>query len=688
MSTRSVFARWALAPLVALSLFVGSAEARITRIVIDRVESPTFGGAFFGATGPYEKIVGRASGEVDPNEPLNAVITDIAMAPRNARGQVEYETDFYLLKPVDPARGNGLLYYNVVNRGNKGGLGTLDLGVVGGNEPTNPGDGFALRRGYTFLWSGWQPDVLPGGGRLTMQVPIATESGAIVTGGVRTEYIVNAPTKTQNLSSGSFTGLTHASYETVSLDNSTATLTKRVREADPRILIPHSDWAFADCSVAPFPGVPSTTRICLKDGFDPNFIYELLYTAKNPTVLGLGFAATRDLVAFFRHAAQDDFAQPNPLAGAIRAAVMEGSSQSGRFVRTFLDLGFNQDETGRIVFEGMNPHISPGRIPLNVRFGQPGRAYGQHEDHLFPAYESPFAWMPVRDPVAGRTAWLLERCHKTNTCPNIIQTVSSTEYWQGRMSLDTTDALARHDVGIPGHVRIYHFAGTQHGPAAVPSLGICQQLSNPNPYFEARRALLVALERWVLEGIQPPKSQISTLREGTLVASDQASIGWPNIPGVKYTGLLNALTLLDFGPQFDAREESGILREPPTVVTGRDYVVLVPKVDSDGNEIAGIRSTTLRAPLGTYTGWNLRRAGFAEDEVCGLQGTFVPFKKTRAGREAAGDPRPSLEERYGDHAGYVAAVREAAEELVGQGFLLPEDAARLVAQAEASDVLR
>jgi hypothetical protein len=254
------------------------------------------------------------------------------------------------------------------------------------------------------------------------------------------------------------------------------------------------------------------------------------------------------------------------------------------------------------------------------------------------------------------------------------------------MSVNTTDALAQHDVGIPDNVRIYLLSSTQHSPATVPSLGICQQLSNPAPYRDTMRALLVALERWVLKGTQPPKSRIPTLREGTLVAPGKASIGWPDIPGVRYTGILNQLNVRDYGPKFDARNESGILRLPPEV--GKDYVMFVPKVDRDGNDIAGIRSTTIRAPLATYTGWGLRRAGFAEDELCASQGTFVPFKKTRAERLAVGDPRLSLEERYVDHAGYVAAVQGAADNLVAEGFLLPEDAARLVAAAEASDVLR
>jgi hypothetical protein len=315
-------------------------------------------------------------------------------------------------------------------------------------------------------------------------------------------------------------------------------------------------------------------------------------------------------------------------------------------------------------------------------------AYGQHENHLFPAYESPFTWLHVYDPVANRTAGLLERCQKSGTCPKIIQTVSSTEYWQGRMSLDTTDELGRHDNAVPDHVRMYLFSGTQHSPATVPTPGMCQQLNNPNAYYDGLRALLVALERWIVAGNPPPPSQYPLIRDGTLVPPDQDSIGWPKIPGVKYTGRVNALTLVHFGPDFHPRDESGIIAEPATVVPGRDYRVLVPRVDADGNEIAGIRSTTVCAPLGTYTGWNLRQGGFAEDELCRLQGMFIPFRKTRAERQAAGDPRLSLEERYGDHAGYVAAVRAAARVLVAQGFLLPEDADRLVSEAEASDVLR
>lgn len=685
---RSVLFHTAFVFCIAAVLTARVADARITRIEITRIESPTFAGATFGSAGQYDKLIGRAFGEVDPRDPQNAVIQDIELAPRNARGMVEYSTDVYLLRPHDLARGNATLLYDVANRGNKVVLSLINNGAVGGNDPTSAGDGFLQAAGYTIVWSGWQADVAPGNNRMTLTVPVARHrNGAEITGRVRGEYIVSAPASTQNLSSGFFTALTHLSYETMSLDSSSATLTKRVKETDVRVPIPSTDWAFADCTSIPFPGTPSTTQICLKDGFSPNFIYELLYTAKNPTVLGLGFAATRDLVAFLRHAERDDAGNANPLAHEIRTAIVHGTSQSGRYVRTFLMLGFNRDERGRMVFDGMNPHLASLLVPLNVRFGQPGRGYGQHEDHLYPAAEPPFTYLKVTDSIAHERHGILDECRRTRTCPKVIQTVSSTEYWQGRMSLDTTDARGRFDIPEPPNVRFFHFAGTQHVPAAVPAAGICQQLSNPNPYREGLRALLTALREWIVNGTEPPASRISRLYTGTLVRSDAASIGWPNLPGVKYSGLLNELTLLDFGPHFDVDDETGIVEEPPRV-TRAEYTVLVPKVDADGNEIAGLRSVALQAPVGTYTGWNLRRAGFAEDEVCGLTGSFIPFARTKTERDAIGDPRPSLEERYGTHEGYVAAVRAAANRLVADRLLLPADADQLVTQAAASNVLQ
>ncbi|MDH3438587.1 MAG: alpha/beta hydrolase domain-containing protein [Betaproteobacteria bacterium] len=647
-----------------------SAQARITDIEILSI-APS-------GPGSFDQIDGIARGAVDPNDPRNAVITDIHLAPRNADGLVEYITEFRILRPT--AEANGVLLYDVVNRGNV--LSELVFGPTVLGVPSIPRE-----RRYISVWSGWQGDLKPSPARLNLDVPVATQSGTPITGTVRTEYL-NASGSTLDLSSGAFTGNSHLSYPAVSPDTSQATLTRRLRETDPREPIPSSEFAFADCAAVPFPGDPDPTKICLNGGFDPAYIYELLYEAKDPLVLGLGFAATRDLVSFLRHEDADDDGTPNPVAGDVETTLVHGTSQSGRYVRGFLQLGFNEDESGKRVFDGANPHIAAGRIPLNVRFGQPGRAYGEREDHLFPAYESPFNWHPLRDKIANHSEGLLDRCRRSNTCPKIMQTVSSTEYWQGRASLDATDAFARHDVGIPGNVRMFLFSSTQHFalPGTTPSIpGGCEQLSNPNSYVPHMRALLVALEQWVRENRKPPKTMIPTLRKRTLATSGQESLGFPDIPGVLYNGTYNELTLIDYGPLFEALDESGILLEPPLVIDGADYQVRLPTVDADGNEIAGIRSPDIAAPIGTYTGWNIISA---TGELCGLSGSFVPFAETRAERLAAGDPRLSLEERYGDHQGYVDAVRKAAEKLVRKRLLLPADADRFVDTAQMSDVLK
>jgi hypothetical protein len=651
-----------------LLLCSAAAQGRITDIQVDSV-TPAGDG--------FEQVDGVAHGAVDPTDPRNAIITDIDLAPRNGDGLVEYTTEFRILRPVGP--GSGVLLYDVVNRGNP--LSELVFGPTVFGIPSIPRE-----RGYVTVWSGWQGDLAPDPARLNLDVPVATAGGEAITGQVRTEYL-NESGSTVDLSEGAFTsGTPHLSYPAASLDTSSAVLTRRLREADPREPIAADKFAFADCSSAAWPGVPDPTKLCLEDGFEPQYIYELIYEARDPLVLGLGFAATRDLVSFLRHAQTDEDGTPNP-AGDIDTTLVHGTSQSGRMVRSFLQLGFNEDESGARVFDGANPHIAAGRVPLNVRFGQPGRAYGEREDHLFPSYESPFNWHPTRDKIAGHSEGLLDRCRRSNTCPKIVQTVSSTEYWQGRASLDATDALARHDVGIPGNVRMFLFSSTQHFalPGLPPSMPAgCEQLSNPNSYVPHMRALLVALEEWVRENRQPPKTRIPTLRKRTLATSDQASLGFPEIPDVLYNGTFNELTLIDFGPQFEPRDESGILDEPPLVVSGADYQVRLPTVDGDGNEIAGVRSPDIGAPVGTYTGWNIISA---TGELCGLTGSFIPFAETEAERVATGDPRLSLEERYGTHEGYVQAVSKAAARLVKERLLLPADAKRYVDAAEASGLL-
>lgn len=664
-----------------LSLAAAPAAARITELIINQVESPTFGGAAFGAVGQYERLEGAAHGEVDPRDPRNAIIQDIALAPRNARGMVEYSMDVRILKPIDARRGNRTLLYDVVNRGATRAPTSINIVDPGGS---GAGDGFLQSRGFTLVWSGWQGDVLPGGGRLTIKVPVARKlDGSAITGRVRTEIIPAKAGRTEPLSG--FAGT--AGYQPASLDNATASLTARVREQDPRLPVPNDQWAFADCSKEPFPGRPSAMHVCLKDGFDTNHIYELTYDAKDPLVLGLGFAATRDLVAFLRHG---DRAAGNPLAAAVDTALLFGQSQSGRMARSLLALGFNQDEAGRVVFDGMNVHLAAGRIPLNVRFGQPTRGPAlQHENRQFPADDLPVTWLPATDPVSGARSGLLDRCRATGTCPKIIQTNTDHEYWQGAMSLVTADTLQMRDLPIPDNVRVYHFASTQEAgsrPGAEPRKGICQMLSNPVSYHYNLRALLIALREWVLDGKAPPRSRYPTIAANTLVAPDPATFGFPRIPGVNFSGLHGRHTQYDRGPIFNAADLSGIADEPPRAV--RHSTVLVPRVDSDGNAIDGVRSVTVQAPLGTYLGWNLRAAGFSEGDMCGNAGSFIPFAVSKKERMRTGDPRLSLEERYGTQVGYVAAVIKAAEDLVGERLMLSEDVAGVVEAARASKVFQ
>ncbi|GAB4002710.1 alpha/beta hydrolase domain-containing protein [Spirosoma daeguense] len=667
--------------LVFAMLISSIAQARIVRMVVTRTE-PYANGRTFGNAGTYERVFGQAYGEVDPKLAQNKIIQDVQLAPRNARGMVEYVSEFILLRPTDLSKSNGLLFLSLPNRGN-----------------VFPADTSLLKRGYVYLWSAWQGDVLPGdtypgSPRLTIKVPVATDNGKEITGKIRAEFQVVTPAKTQNLSSGPFSGLSHHSYETVSLNNAGLVLTKRVHEADQRQPIPNSDWAFSDCKDVAFPGKPSTTQLSIKDGFDPNYIYELVYTAKNPLVLGLGFAAIRDVASFLRNSRTDEANNQNPLVSTgsqtipVRAAIMQGVSQCSNFTRTFLQLGFNQDESGKRVFDGINAHIATRRISLNVRFGRPGGGGLQREDHLFPSNEPPFTWQVTKDPISGITGGILENCSPLGNCPKIMQTLSSSEYRQIRASLPTTDPSGKKDLPIPDNVRIYLIAGTQHSPNGAPDPTSGFQM-NDNPTTPTLRTLLIALEKWVLADKLPPKSVYPTLQAKTLVLPDQKNVGWPAIPGVPYNGQFNNVPLLDYGPTYDMHHVTGVVsHEPPNVVKANVYAVLVPKVDQDGNEVAGIRNTAMRAPLGTYTGWAVRKPGYGEGDLASLNGMFIPFKKTKAERIAVGDPRLSLEERYGSHDSYVAAVRKATTDLVSEGFLLPEDAQAEIEKAQKSTILK
>jgi len=650
-------------------------DARITQLQITS-RTVAFGGMSFGTVGQYETIVGRASGEVDPNDPLNAIITDIQLAPRNIRGNVEYSMDVVITKPVDMSKDNGTILHDVPNRG---AIRSPEMNI--GGDANNLGDGFLELQGFTLVDNGWEGDINTG---LRITLPVAKNpDSSVITGRVRSEYILTSPTSTQDLTR-------QPTYEAISTSNADATLTRRVHQNDPKETIPNSQWAFADCSSTPFPGVPSTTRVCLNGGFDTNHIYELVYTAKNPTVMGLGFAATRHFVSFLRYGSEGVV---NPLAGGVQNAITYGSSQSGRFVRTFIQLGFNQDEARRIVFEGAIPHKASNRGAFNVRFAQPTRLSGtQHTEAQYPGAESPSTWAPSFDPLSGIMGGVLDRCRATNSCPKIVHTNTDTEYSQAMMSLNTTDLFGKRDVAIPAEVRIYELSGTMHGggdpiqlPGFVPSTPVnCQLPTNPNAFIPAQRALLIARRQWIVEGTQPPPSMISRIGAGSLVPV--SAIQYPYAPATSFSlsQVTNVKYALDRGPLFNVADVSGVMAEPP-VVRGT-YYTLLPQVDADGNPVDGLRDIFVQVPLGTYTGWNVRKPGFSEGDSCDLTGGYIPFYRTQAQRIVAGDSRLSWQERYPTHADYVAKVTAAANALVAQRVLLPQDATLAISQANAAMV--
>ena len=662
--------------MCAALLCAGPVSAQVVTLEITSRE-PMAAGASTSTAVPFELIRGRVHGEVDPADPHNGIIQDLDLAPRNARGRVEYVATFALAKPVDLASASRVLLYHVVNRGN--------------------GQATANAEGDITLVSGWQGDVVPTATNQTIVVPVArNRDGSPVTGRVVARFFDlpdgtrSAPIRLASLGSPQ-------PYPPVDLAQADATLTWHTRETyagpqDAKRTVPRADWAFADCAETPWPGRPDPSRICIKDGFRAGRFYELTYTAKDPLVLGVGLAATRDIVSFFRHATADASGTPNPVAGIVDHTVSQGDSQSGNFIRTFIHLGFNQDTRDRIVWDGAFPRIAARQTPINLRFGLPGGAAGMYE----PGSDGIVWWAPYADTTRGlAAAGLLDRCAATNTCPKIVEAFGSAEFWGLRMSPDLIGTDARRDLPLPSNVRRYYYPSTTHGggrggfPAeAVPAANsVCTLPVNPNPQAEQTRALTRALVAWVVKGTPPPPSRYPTLARGELVPATREALGMPDIPGLPFSDrLLNPVLRYDFGAGFHAADLSGVMTHVPPRVVGV-LPTYVPRVNEDGNETSGVPSVQLQAPLGTYLGWNTFRAGVFAGHGCGFQGGWMPFARTKADRVRLGDPRLSVEERYGTHDGYVAAVRKATAQAVEDRFLLPDDAARLLREAEASAVL-
>lgn len=642
------------------------AAAGIVEVQVTRTESFA-GGAAQGTRGAYVKVVGVAKGELDPRLAVNRVIANIDRAPRNARGMVEYDVDFYIMRPVEIAKGNGAILYDVTNRGRKFLLPWMQdarqTSPGGLNEPTaaeHAGNGFAFREGYAVVWSGWDPDAPRANGGMTIRVPIATDGGRPIVQRIRDEFVFG----TRVSGDGSRAAL---SYPATSLDPTQARLTVRAREQDAPQEVA---WEYVDANTIRL--LPASER------FKPGYIYDFRYAAKDPKVLGIGYAATRDLVSFLKYEPRDRAGHRNPLAAedgalAARRALAVGISQSGRYLRDHVSQGFNQDEARRKVFDGVLAHISGiGRVFMNEPFAQPNRTNTQHEDHLFPENAFPFAHGAMDDPITGRRGALLRG---DGFDPLVMEVNTSTEYWQKGASLLATDPLGRRDVAMPPGVRLYMVAGTQHGGRAHlgTAAGTCVNPRNPHSPAPLLRALTVALDDWVRAGISPPASRIPRLAESALVAPER--IAFPAIPGAQIANGGNSLCL--FGEWTD-----------PQVRRDKCYVPLVSSVDADGNEAAGVRLPDIAVPVATYTGWNLYRAPYPEGELCDREGSYFAFAKTRAEREANRDPRPSLAERYASHADYVRRVAETAQQLVRDRLLLAADAAAFVSRAEREGPLK
>jgi hypothetical protein len=654
------------------------AQARLVRItakppaVIDL--------AVFGQTGRYLKISGNFEGELDPADPRNAVIADVGLAPRT-NGQVRYTSTFYMLRPADLGKGNRKVFYDFGNRGNKRILQWFNDGAES-DDPTSAadfGNGFLMRQGYSVVWSGWAGDVAAAPNMMSIELPISRNpDGTSIEGLAVAELQPAAADRTRMA----------LPYPASATWATNGVLTVRQHEADPKV--PVADWSYVNARQIEFPG-PAHVQ----------WIYEFVYQAKDPKVMGIGHAATRDFLSFLKYADHDDFGDPNPLAlgeglprfgnedhpSNVAAVYSWGRSQGGRAQRDFLRLGFNQDESQRSVIDGMMPYAtgSGGNMWVNFRFAQPTVSAQQHSRRHSHEPELPHTMAVLHDPLIGETDGVLRACLFSKTCPKILSIDSANEYWNKSGSLNHTDAFGQ-DLPIEdlaGNVRQYFIASIQHNTvfdAKAAPLRFCQQPENPlypGPIF---RAMSVALDQWVVFGVKPPASVVPQARNGTLVPSQAvrfpaipatAYAGWPTLPPVQFNpDAVNVNVVLDF---------SNVPPQP----AGPRYTTLVPQVDRDGNDIAGIRLPFLQAPLGTFTGWALLKPvyGGATPDICQQFGQFIPFANSKAERLAAGDPRLSIEERYPTSGRYVRAVQEAAASLVRDRLLLVEDYDRMVETA-------
>ena len=691
-------------PLLVLAIAVlcwsaaGAANASASEKVFLHVtrDEIVAGGHAFGSAGAYEKIRGTVEFQLDPTDLRNAVITDLDLAPRNEAGLVTFDADFMLLLPADRSRWNRQVVSEINNRGNL--LLFLSFASAGfNNDPSSLadfGNGFFLNQGYALAWVGWGADVHPGGGRLALRVPAPSQSdGSPVTQRITIELadefsFPEGGGATCAPLSGS---AAIAGYPAVLAEKAKDELFVRTsdspRPSAPSIpagtVVPNSQWYFGD-----------RNTLCVTGGLQTGMVYQLNYLAEDTRIMGLGYAVQRDFASFLRNRTTDDAGVANPLAsqGGVTASIVYGASQSGVYLRDFVYQGFNEDLQGRPVFDAVHAHIAGAvKLGLNYRFGQVHPWSTEHRDRFIPQVTFPFNFGVRANPLVALgieqgplTDGILKR---PESDPLFVQTDTSEEYWWAQSSLVDTDGFG-HEVELPWNARHYVIVGTQHfsGFGSVPRQDVCQQLNNPVYVGPAMRAIFTDLDEWVTKGIDAPPSRRATVDEKLLAPpEDQEAVGFPAIPGVTYNGLYNALGELDFGPFVS--QNKGLITNwghPPVLAT---YRVLVPKVNAVGIDRGGVDLPLVGVPTATLTGWNLRRAPYADGDLCGLNGMFLPLATTEDQAEAAGDPRPSLQELYGSHRGYVQAVKRFVRRSAKERFLLPDDAAAAVRDAEASAVL-
>lgn len=647
--------------VVLFGLFTSVALARVDRVEITS-RSDIANGQSFGLAGPYEKIEGRVYFKVRPDNPHNQQIVDVDKADRNTQGEVEFSADLYLLKPKDMNRGNGAVLFEVSNRG---GRAILNL-VNGGSQAQEYGDGFIMRQGYVIAWLGWEYDVDRAQG-LRSYLPVAHGlNGEEIRGLVRGDFTPSVKKNDWPLGHIQLGPNGGKSYPVDDPARAQNVLTVRESPTAEGKTIPRSQWSFAHEVEGKL--TPDPHFIHLDGGFLPGKIYEYVYTARNPVVVGLELAGVRDFLSYLKY-------DPQPVA-PVKRVYSVGVSQSGRFLRQFLYQGFNADEQSRQVMDGVIAHVAgAGRGSFNHRFAQPSRDAQPMSSIFFPTDLFPFTDVPEKDPETGETAGLLDAATKSHTVPKMFLTNTSYEYWARVASLIHTSPDGTSDVASSPNVRVYMLAGLQHFSDVFPPKKnspndpdrSAQQLHNPNPIRWFWRAFITDMDQWVKDGTEPPPSTHPTIMDGSLVPLSK--LRFPKIPGVNTPYEVSLAWHLDFGPQW---KQGIVTNEPPKV--GKAFTVLVPQVDQDGNDLGGVRLPQLSVPLATYTGWNLRDPAIgAADQRTSFLGSCIPFAKTAALRQQAGDPRLSVVERYGSREEYMGKYGEAALKLIQQRFMLAED---------------